>query len=129
MPIRLAKKGLNQKLGTFGSDDQPDIKKWPGGDGDRVEFDPNEQAQVTIGDLHGNAMKLVWFLVRYGFVEIDKDTYDDLFKLYTAVLNPKTAIDSDAHRESVKKFGEIINDDEKIKWKKNISCTFKTYRR
>lgn len=38
--------------------------------------------QVTIGDLHSNAMKLMFFLVREGIVEISKENYDSLVGIY-----------------------------------------------
>lgn len=38
--------------------------------------------EITLGDLHGNALKLVHFLVREGVFEVDEDTYDDFAAIY-----------------------------------------------
>ncbi|KTC65192.1 Uncharacterised protein (plasmid) [Legionella adelaidensis] len=44
-----------------------------------VSHKANEGAQVTIGDLHGNAMKLMFMLVKHGIAtNIDETDYNRL---------------------------------------------------
>lgn len=43
-------------------------------------------AEVTVGDLHGNMIKLLYFLVRYGIANISSDDYDKLLKIYQTPL-------------------------------------------
>ncbi|MCS5710207.1 Dot/Icm T4SS effector Wip [Candidatus Berkiella aquae] len=38
--------------------------------------------QITLGDLHGNALKLLYTLTRHGFVDISKRDYQDFVNLY-----------------------------------------------
>ncbi len=38
--------------------------------------------EVTLGDLHGNALKLLHFLVREGVFRISSEDYEDFFQLY-----------------------------------------------
>lgn len=39
-------------------------------------------AQLTIGDLHGNSVKLLYFLVRHGVLEMSPKDYDDVVQIY-----------------------------------------------
>ncbi|HYF98365.1 MAG TPA: hypothetical protein VD770_05220, partial [Coxiellaceae bacterium] len=57
--------------------------------------------QITLGDLHGNAIKLIYFLIREGtFTGIDAKDYATLLKIYEA--NP-------LQYQHISKFKEIIN--------------------
>jgi len=40
-------------------------------------------AQISIGDLHGNALKLIWFLLKHGVIDnISEQKYKDFINLY-----------------------------------------------
>ena len=44
--------------------------------------------EVTLGDLHGNAMKLLYMLVEHGVIsELSEDTYRELVRIYLAHLD------------------------------------------
>lgn len=43
-------------------------------------------AEVTVGDLHGNMIKLLYFLVRYGIANISVEDYEKLVKIYQTPL-------------------------------------------
>lgn len=58
--------------------------------------------EVTIGDLHGNAMKLIYFLVSYGILEIAPSEYLDLYRVYDRYTELLTHND-------IERFNEIIN--------------------
>jgi hypothetical protein len=45
------------------------------------EKDQGDQ-EVTVGDLHGNAIKLLFFLVQEGIFKIDESNYDRLVRCY-----------------------------------------------
>lgn len=51
------------------------------------EFDKgnlvSNSSELTLGDLHANVVKLLYALVRHGFVEISKSDYELFVKLYT----------------------------------------------
>ncbi len=47
-----------------------------------VEGDSDSRSEITLGDLHGNALKLVHFLVREGVLRVSKDDYYNWVNLY-----------------------------------------------
>jgi len=49
--------------------------------------------EVTIGDLHGNALKLVYFLISTGVMNLPKDEYKQLVTLYKKL--PEELLDKD----------------------------------
>ncbi len=60
-------------------------------------------AQITIGDLHGNTMKLVFLLVRHGVItNMNVEKYDELVRIYRANIDTLTS-------EDINKFNDIIN--------------------
>ena len=56
------------------------------------EADINNVKQLTIGDLHANAMFLMHFLVTNGIVKIDSDTYSQLTNIYRKITLTKQDI-------------------------------------
>ncbi len=58
--------------------------------------------QFTVGDLHANAIKLIYTLVRYGVCKLDDKTYKTLIELYNSPA-PQT-------KENIKKWESLIND-------------------
>jgi hypothetical protein len=60
-------------------------------------------AQITIGDLHGNALKLIYTLVRHGIVtNLSEDRYNELVRIY------KMSVDS-ITRDDIDQFNTLIN--------------------
>ncbi|MHB1948183.1 MAG: Dot/Icm T4SS effector Wip [Gammaproteobacteria bacterium] len=43
----------------------------------------DEANQFTIGDLHGNALKLIYFLIRQNVITLDKALYNEFVTIYT----------------------------------------------
>lgn len=58
--------------------------------------------EITIGDLHGNAMKLLFMLVKHGVAEIERQKYKDLVQIYKKNVNALTAAD-------INKFHDILD--------------------
>lgn len=59
--------------------------------------------QLTIGDLHGNTMKLVMYLVKYGILQINEEEYIKLNQLYNKVLRGE-----ENSYQNIKEFVSII---------------------
>ena len=55
----------------------------------------DKNCQLTIGDLHGNALKLLYFLVRESIFEITPEAYQDLVAIYYKDLSEITRNDLD----------------------------------
>lgn len=70
--------------------DYPDIKL------------PIEDQELTIGDLHGNALKLLWILSYHDLIEISEQDYNDFVSIY---LEPQESL---AERD-FQEFNEIIS--------------------
>ena len=68
---------------------------------------PISDAQFTIGDLHGNALKLIWFLCRAGIMQLDKDPQEAKSKYQQLVSIYKTA-SKDLTNEKLTIFDQII---------------------
>jgi hypothetical protein len=47
-----------------------------------TEFPSDKETQLTLGDLHGNALKLIYFLIRQNVLEITKNDYATLGAIY-----------------------------------------------
>ena len=58
---------------------------------------------ITIGDLHGNVMKLIFTLVKEGVIELSKADYKELLELYRTPIG-------DFYESDFKRFSEIIDD-------------------
>ena len=68
-----------------------------------------EDIELTIGDLHGNALKLVYFLVREGIMLLTADHYRTLARIYVAGgFTPNGSID----RAAILEFSAIIKNAE-----------------
>lgn len=65
-------------------------------------LNPAENAQVTIGDLHGNSMKLLDFLRRSGVVNVAGGEYSTLVDIYKKNVEDLT-------REDLTRFRGIID--------------------
>lgn len=57
--------------------------------------------QLTIGDLHGNALKLIYFLVRQNVITLDEKLYPELVRIYKLPANDLT-------KEDLASFNSII---------------------
>ena len=65
--------------------DQDNLKVKP-------EAVPFEQSVATIGDLHGNVIKLLHFLIKVGVVELSDEDYSCFYKLYHTVPATKESM-------------------------------------
>ncbi|MHB1948472.1 MAG: Dot/Icm T4SS effector Wip [Gammaproteobacteria bacterium] len=83
---------------TVISQKQADIDKFPIADSNHPAHEDNE---LTIGDLHGNALKLVYFLVRQNVISMDPGDYAELVRIYKMSPNDLTQND-------LFKFGRIV---------------------
>ncbi|MHB1949287.1 MAG: Dot/Icm T4SS effector Wip [Gammaproteobacteria bacterium] len=52
--------------------------------------------QLTIGDLHGNALKLIYFLVRQNVIRLEEKTYPELVRIYKLGTQHITQADLDS---------------------------------
>lgn len=52
--------------------------------------------QLTIGDLHGNALKLIYFLIRQNVIVLDPNAYSELVRIYKTPVYSLTKEDIDA---------------------------------
>lgn len=67
------------------------------------KYPVDKGAQITIGDLHGNAMKFIFTLVKHGIIiNISDDDYQTLVKIYQKDS-------ADLTSDDLKQFNEIIN--------------------
>lgn len=57
-----------------------------------------EHTHVSVGDLHGNALKLIYTLIEEGILEVTREEYETLRDIYYKPTDSLTAIDLDAFR-------------------------------
>lgn len=76
----------------------------PPGKGKRVMSGSVELAELTIGDLHANAMKFIFFLVTEGVFKISPDVYVTLWDLYQTPMDQVT-------EETFTRFAAILHED------------------
>lgn len=77
--------------------------------------------QITIGDLHGNAIKLLFFLIKEGVYDISKTDYGSLVDIYIKNLIikiPLTNKEKARNQSRLRKFKYLIN---KLKLKNKAS--------
>jgi hypothetical protein len=68
--------------------EQVDIYQLPSVD---LTHKGTEGTEITIGDLHGNAMKLMFMLVKHGIAtNISKEDYNRLVEIYRTPTNNLT---------------------------------------
>lgn len=77
---------------------QANLDQYPLSDPDHP---PHEDNELTIGDLHGNALKLLYFLVRQNVITIDPDDYAQFVRIYK--LSPDAI-----SQEDLAKFDHIV---------------------
>lgn len=65
------------------------INKYPS----LIESLADKNIQLVVGDLHGNALTLLYILVRHGILEITPPQYALLFQKYSKFLSPLTSKD------------------------------------
>ncbi len=71
---------------------------------------PNASTQLTLGDLHGNAMKLIYFLIREGVIEnITPEDYQELLAIYKTDVSVLTGAQIDRFNEILEKFTKTSN--------------------
>lgn len=58
-----------------------------------AQYSADKSAQLTIDDLHGNGLKLIYFLVRQNVLEMDEETYSNLVKLYQKDIEQYDEVD------------------------------------
>lgn len=58
-----------------------DLRKTP----TRSEYYSGDESQIVLGDLHGNTLKLINLMIKYGFLKLENPErdYQELVKLYT----------------------------------------------
>lgn len=80
--------------------EEVDIYQFPALDA----INPADQgAEITIGDLHGNFMKLLYMLVRHGVVtNVTKEQYDELLSIYKLPVENIT-------QQSIARFNQLIS--------------------
>lgn len=66
---------------------------------DRISL--NKNCQLTIGDLHGNALKLIYFLVRHNILNLNRENYHIIIEIYQKKTNEIT-------KEDIIKFNTIL---------------------
>lgn len=63
----------------------------------------DENCQITIGDLHGNALKLFYFLIRHGVIDTSKDDYEKFIEIYQKDIEKITIEDLNEFNDLLKK--------------------------
>ena len=69
---------------TLLKDKQANLLKYP-------LLDPTTQDQITIGDMHGNALKFVHFLIRHQVITMSEADYRHLIKIYRLPVDKLTS--------------------------------------
>ncbi|OGT47939.1 MAG: hypothetical protein A3E83_08880 [Gammaproteobacteria bacterium RIFCSPHIGHO2_12_FULL_41_20] len=70
---------------------------------------PVENSQITIGDLHANALKLVWFLIKEGVYTLGDEDYQALQILYDKYRPPGPYSGApDLAAEDLTRFNQLI---------------------
>lgn len=84
------------------------IRKFPSAvTSEELEALPNNV--YTLGDLHGNAMKLIFILQKYGVLELNQSDFELLWGIYDLPI--KLIIHPDNHNRMLRllnKFDEIL---------------------
>ena len=97
---------VQPKPGLLGSEeDAIDIEVWPGGitrAAERFLPDTTGTHQITIGDLHGNALKLLYMLVRHGVLDVNQEDYGKFVEIYKKGAASLT-------REDIENITRIVN--------------------
>lgn len=71
----------------------------------------NNYSQLTIGDLHSNAMLLMYFLVKHGIVSISKRKYTQLVNIYLKGISSEDSENEEVlSKKDIEQFNEIIDD-------------------
>lgn len=65
------------------------------------EFAFDQNCQLTIGDLHGNALKLIYFLVRQNVLDLSRENYNAIVHIYQK--NP-----DELTKDDITKFNAIL---------------------
>lgn len=73
-----------------------DIRKYPSA----VNYNPSNV--ITLGDMHGNTMKLIWCLIREGVIEVSENDFNAMWSAYDAIPTDRTA-------GVLNKFKELLN--------------------
>jgi hypothetical protein len=60
----------------------------------------DEDCQLTIGDLHGNGLKLMYFLVRQNVIDLDESDYLRFAEIYLKDVDGITKEDLKTFEES-----------------------------
>lgn len=85
-----------------------DISEYP----TAIEASPS--SQVTIGDLHGNALKFIYFLIKEGVLQLSEADYLEFVKIYReSTINKLSALQFDARsppltKANFERFNQII---------------------
>lgn len=61
------------------ADEEVDIARYSGRDS---KYNIDTVSELTISDLHANALKFMYFLVRHGILHISKDDYQEVVRIH-----------------------------------------------
>lgn len=71
--------------------------------------------EITIGDLHANAIKLLYFLVRHGICAIAPEDYEQLVRIYKTPIDQLTADHIAVYNQLIQKM-RVINRDSLVRF-------------
>ncbi|WP_133127087.1 Dot/Icm T4SS effector Wip [Legionella nagasakiensis] len=71
-----------------------------------------EHTHVSVGDLHGNALKLIYTLIEEGFLKVTPEQYKDLHDIYYTRTSSLTADDLETFRAIID--SAVINTDRSL---------------
>ncbi|MBI5447635.1 MAG: hypothetical protein HY939_02775 [Gammaproteobacteria bacterium] len=85
----------------------PELANHPNRQG--IQPNPSPAGQVTKGDLHGNVINLLYFLVREGVLLIHETAYSELFRIYEKIqFNMEKQVHTELDVDDLKRFNDII---------------------
>lgn len=82
-------------------------------DGEKKIIDEHDNDEITAGDLHGNALYLLHFLIKYRVVELDKKSYQQFVKIYQKPASEMTKVDFQAFDNLLRK--AKVNNNKKVR--------------
>jgi hypothetical protein len=95
--IHDAKEQKSQNTNAFVTNEPTDLTEYP-------EINTDKSQQLTIGDLHANALKFFHFLVKEGIFEVTKEDYEKVVKIYKMADNNPEQL----NKEIISDFNAIL---------------------
>jgi hypothetical protein len=71
-----------------------DLKKYP------VVDEQKHSTTLTVGDMHGNTMKLLWILIREGAINMNEKDFTEMWEIYSGMDKPTI--------DTLEKFNKIL---------------------